>query len=1379
MRRLHLIWLVPAAIAVLAAAILLSPLALIHVPRVRDWSLDHSGAGRVLAGTQRIRVEQVRRLDPWGLDLEGVRLEALRPGGWEAWLSIGRLTAGWQLRDLMAGRLYFSALALDSLRLDLDGMPSPLFAGGTGSQPASGAKPSVTGGPRLPAIRCASLTIGNAVVHGPGERRWEGDVELSRLACAQSEIRARLAGAAVRLWPDSLQGRLSDGRMSGDLGPGFHDFRIDSLGVVSPGLEGTVTASWSSSSTGGESVDLVDGKIELTRLAPDSLRGANRLGLPLTDRDQVAGTIVVHGKLGGGRPAQGKVEADLRGRLLGLPLDTLLVHGAASAASASLDDLRLKLGRLGLAGSGHWERAGSKAGARLRFSGFDLSTPPISLFASGLPRTRLSGTVDVEADSVGPHVSLAADLRLDPGRLLDRNLAGFSARARLDRDRLMLDSLETTEPGTPAVRGSGAYGWKDKTLEARAVVHDLPLADWVTPWIGVPLAGRVTGPVSVSGPIDHLRLNGNVDVADGEVGPVRVGSLHAGPMSGTLSPFDLQGPVSARRLNIYGVRLDSLRADLSAGRTIETRATVCRDSVRMDVRGRVIPAGHGNIAVWVDSLRLCPGSAPEIALAAPSCLNIRSGGGIRLDSLRVESEAGSLEASGWMRPTGDATGAESFHLRAAGHGIDLGALIGRLSRHPQDVSGTEQFHLQGDGTLDAPSFLWDAGVSNARTSGWLWDRVSLRGGAGPDGSIWIDSLRAATSEYSGRMRGVSSKKPLVLSPPAVVRVDSLVVRTGRSWRQAIAALSDSLGSLLRGSRIQGRFALDAVPAAPFLGPILLPRLQGPRTILAEDIDPMMRRIQEVAPGETPAQIHRPAGVTGRVSLETGIAGTGAKPRIAMRLRADSLRAGPIEADSLDLQAFYADSLLTLKNLDWLMGSVRSHSTGTIPIAVTLNRRPIHLLPRPVHITADLPGLDLALATLATTEISDPGGRLSGRVEITGIAPNLRPNGDLQIQDGSFRIPGREERFTKLTAQVHLDSLGIHVKDAEARLNDTGRVFASGDYLDTHHFLFKGRAQDALVFETGDYRFLADAEELEARPYESRDTLRPRLTGKVTVRDGLITQDLAKPAGAGKPPVTPWQVDLGVITTGTIRLNQPLADLELGDADLKLSFRWPYWNFDGTVSVLGGSYRIANHEFRVTQGTVTFTDKGIGPYPTFDVTAETEIPWATADGQQTITVDCHVTGTPPDQLQVALSSPTSAEYTQAQLTSMLSWGQVTNAPLTQLNTSNPVGQYVGSELVGQIERQLVSELPLADRVQLEGEIGGQQPLRIDVRPIVMSQWSLDYAQDLTTNTQPDRQVSLRYWLSNLFFLNAGLERKAGDAGVPLDTYSLDLKVRFEY
>ena len=193
---------------------------------------------------------------------------------------------------------------------------------------------------------------------------------------------------------------------------------------------------------------------------------------------------------------------------------------------------------------------------------------------------------------------------------------------------------------------------------------------------------------------------------------------------------------------------------------------------------------------------------------------------------------------------------------------------------------------------------------------------------------------------------------------------------------------------------------------------------------------------------------------------------------------------------------------------------------------------------------------------------------------------------------------------------------------------------------------------------------------------------------------------------------------------------------------------------------------------ITSGTVEFQDTGQGPNPYLDIQAETSI--AGQGDEPSIPVVVTVKGYPVKlEMTVTLSSPDHPEYTEAQLIELLSVGQLTSGSFGSFTRNDPTRQALSSELMG----QLVGQLPWIDRVQLDGQLGGTSPMRINLRPIVQPQWSLIYSQDLAAS--PDREVAVRYRLSNLLFLNAAADRRRNEQGLPADTYSLDLKLRFEY
>lgn len=1381
-RRAHLLWVIPAALVAAAALLVLGTDLLIRAAWFRNWALDRSGIAQALSGTQRWRVDRVDTFSISGIRLTGIRIETRDAQGWSPWLQIGELEAEWVPAALLARRIAVRSVWIDSVSVDLPRMPHPLFAPGSAAAKAGAPAASVSASvPQLPWIRCRSLRIGRVRVRGEGDARYDGTLRLTRLAQDRGALRGTLEEAVLHVRPDTLDLALRGARISGELG---REVRVDSLRLISGGIDATLEARWSAgrSAASGPAPSAVAGELTLARLAPYQMPRLRRLSLPWTPGDEVAGRIRFDGFLAGGEPPHGELAAGLSGRLLGQELDSLLVNLAASPDSAELRALRLRCGDLRLEGSVRWRRAGPSASARLRFAGLDLAGGPVRLLHPGLPSTRLAGEAEAEADSLGPRLRLNGRLRLEPGRFHDQAFDGFSARVSLDPGWLSVDSLQTSEPGSPVLRAAGRFRRADRFLEASGTLASFPLETWIAPLIDHVTEGRVSGPFQLHGPVNDLRVEGDLRVRGGRFEEVYVDSLRVDDLNGGFSPLKLRGNVRAGPLNVYKIPLDSLRGWVEVGDTIRTRVTTWHDTTKIGVRVRVIPVSRG--AVLIDSIRIRPGSAPLVDLEFPARLDFNPQI-VRCDSAGLRSEAGSVAGSGWIIPRHGGTNPEPFGFRLHGEGCDLGAVLRYFRLPAEDLDGRAGFEFEGSGTVENPQYRYRVRVTDGRTYGWRWDAITFAGRAGAAGSdlsgaqVTLDSLRGVSLGYFARPPGLETVEVGPAAAPIELAADSLSLGLRRSWAAAVSALADSSWTLLREAALGGWVRVRELPLAPILTRVLPRRAGGgPRASFAQPIDPMVAAIREVKPGEQAVPEAGPTGIAGTAALGVRLRGTGASPRIDLAMDAAYPRVYQAWADSVVLRASFADSVISLQRLDWYMGATDSHAAGTIPLSLQLGPRLGARLPhRPTRITADVPQIDLSLATLFTSLVQDPGGRVGGTVSLVGIGPRLHAEGDLTVQNGSFRVPAREERFSGIQANLHLDSLGVHILQAKGKLNGAGSVTAWGTYLNDDHFDLHGSVRDGLVYETGNYRFVANAD-LAARPVADGDSLRPRLSGTVQVQQGLITQDLSKqPAGQTLPPRTPWLVDLDVNAPGNLRANQPGMAVDLGEGNLHVTFRWPYWNMSGTLTVLGGSYRIFNREFTIDSGTIEFQDIGKGPNPVFDVVASSEVTVEGVDGP--VEVQVEVKGSPVQQdLQVVMSSPNHPELTDADLMTSLSAGQLGRGG-TQAGTARTLAtgrQFLGNELLSQMETQLVSQLPLADRVQITGEFGGQQPMRINLRPIVRPQWSVNYAQDLAAN--PGRQVAVRYRLSNLFFLNSVFDRVPIN-GLPEDKYSLDLKFRVEY
>jgi hypothetical protein len=1361
-------------VLLLLALLASSPFWLIRSPAARNRALDASGLAQILGGsggTQRVRVDRMARFGLLGLRLEGARVERLGPAGWEAWARVGSVDLAWRPEAFFTKQIFLSRVLVDSVWVDLRLRPAPLADATPARRPEPAPRPPRRIEDSLWPVRISDLQVRDAVlIDGEGRRR-EASLEATGIDFRRGRFQAMLQRAGLRAVPESLQVALAGGLVDGQVP---NRAAVKALSIESPGLRARLDASWDAAEGAVRAPGRVSAHLELRELRPTQIAAARALSLPWHPTDAISGRIDVHGTAGGGLAPRVECDVELGGSVFGTGLDTLLATGSASPDTADLRELRLRLGSIGLSGSTRWVRSGTSR-ANLRFRGIDLGSPPLSLFAGGMPVSDFAGSIRAEADSLGPRLHLRAEVELEPGNLLNRPISGLLIRARLDPRVFAIEDLRTREE-PPALEFAGTLTRAAPTISATGALRDFALEDWVAPWLTIPLEGRIDGPFRIEGPLSAPRVEGAFSGRRGRVVGVYVDSLRAAPMAGTLRPLRLQGDFRGAGLDIYKVKVDSVAGGVIIADTITARFAAWRDTTRARLAVRVVPAVRG--AVLLDSLSVRAGRLPEIALED----RVRLGWSpdeVRIDSLRLRMEAGRIGGRGWIRPRPGHPGTEPFGFAAEVADLDLGILARYFGLSAGDWAGTLSGRFDGTGTMTSPTYRFRADGTGLGTVDWAWDRVTVTGAAGEGIGIFIDSLRASGPGFTGALPGPEAVGPQAPGPAVFLRADSLFMRFASPWDEVMKALPDSSRrrTVLAAARLGGTIAMQRVPAAPFLVPLLGARAWGGRQSgLVESTNPMLDliRVRRPSTEQNGAQAN---WLGGSIDLTARIGGTGRAPEASVDLVARRVHALQAWADSIKLRGDYANSMLTVERLDWHMGSSLLHLDAKLPYDIDLSVPAVRSVKEPRRLRAELKDVELSLLSLVPAVgivLQEPRGRLNGWVMVDQVAGPGKLAGRLEVADGAFRIANREEHLRNIRAVALLDSAGLHVEELNGNLGDRGTVTAKGLFRGMKDFDLEAKVRDGLVWETGNYRFVAEGD-FRARPVADGDSLRPQLTGDVRVLEGLITQDLAKPP-RGFPARIPWLVDLRAVAPGNFRVNQPQADVDLGEGDLGISFRWPYWNLSGTMQVLGGRYRIFNRSLNVTSGTVEFQDTGLGPDPLLDVQAETTV--AGQGDEPPIPVLVTVKGHPAKQeLTVSLSSPGHPEYSEAQLIELLSVGQLTSGRFGTFTREDPTRQALSSELMGQVERQLVRQLPWIDRVQLEGQLGGTSPMRINLRPIVQPQWSVIYSQDLATS--PEREVAVRYRLSNLLFLNAAVDRRRNEQGLTSDSYLLDLKLRFEY
>lgn len=1398
-KRRWILWGVP-VFWIAVAAILIVPFGLVRFPGVRDWILDRSVENQLLAPGQRIRIDDVARLDPGGFDFRGVRVEAQTDSGWTTWFSVERVHANWNANALLQSRLDIGTVRVRSPRLDWHAVPNPVFAARR-----STSKARVT--PiDLPPIQCDSLEVLDAEIVQGGRPWLNGTLRLLDISHEAGDVAGLLEIGRVRSVRDSLELQVAHGNLRGKL---IEWFSIDSMSVTAEGFSGALEATLRTAASGASRLSL-EGTLAIEDVEPLAIVPLRRLDLPWDEEDRLRGSILFGGEVEPRQPPHGEFVMGLGGRVFDVGVDTLRIQADATPARAELVDFQVRAGVLEVRGTGTWLIEEHAAFGEAEFIRLDLAGPVVARFVE-LPSSDLSGRIEGRADSLGGKVRLRANVELAPGTFDGRSMAGIHARVGLDPRFVTLDTLWTGDPAAPNMRARGRLERSGpRAVELRGRFDQFPLSTWVDPWIDLGLEGMASGPFAISGSWERPELSADLAAGRSRIVEITADSVHVGPVTGTLRPFRLETPIEGRGLDFYGFKVDSLRAEGILADMISARAVGFRDTTRIELTGRVTPNEPG--VVFLDEIVVQPGAAPVVELAHPTQIAF-SKQRVSIDTVMVRSEVGSVTGSAWILPRPGRS--EPFEFSLQGDSLDLGAIAQYLGLDADTLNGSARVVFTGRGMVDQPEYQFTLDAETTEIYGWLWQSIHLSGRAGelfgspeslarnrgvatsPESNrepmppesrgnssgVVIDTLHAVAHGYVGRLPVLGPERvgPEPPGEPVDLRISRASIRSPKAWAEAVEEIaSGSLYSVLEEAELDASISIRSVPAGPILAPVLTPRAkQGSRATFAlETVDPMLAVIRTERPQieETMA----PSGMSGTVGVDLEIGGTGADPEIRATGLAEKLRIYQARADSVLFSATYVDSMLYLERFDWREGGRGLHASGEVPLRLRANPERVGLREEPLWIEAEIPSIDLSLASLFTALIEDPSGNLLGRLRLQGTPPHIALEGDFLVNNGAFRIPLREERLSNVEAKLHLDSLGVHILEATGKFNESGTARASGWYRDPSRFELEGTVRNALVFESGNYNFLADAD-LFAAPIAFADSTRPQLSGTVSVHEGAITMDLAKP-GRQKVLVTPWIFDLDVVIPGNVRVIQPTSSVYVGSGRLQVHYEMPFWSLGGRVDVTSGHILIFNKNLRITEGTVEFLDTGTGPYPILDIRAQTEVVTTDVSGDrsETVVIEVQVQGSPVpgDGLEVTLSSPTHRDKSQEDLVDLLTIGQVESARRAG-SASEPARGLITGQVLNSLERELITEAPWLDVVEVSGGTTVSDPIVISLRAITEPTWSLRYSQELASAS--GQEVVLTYRISNLFFLNAGADRKRGGetVGTANETYNLDFRLRVDY
>lgn len=912
-------------------------------------------------------------------------------------------------------------------------------------------------------------------------------------------------------------------------------------------------------------------------------------------------------------------------------------------------------------------------------------------------------------------------------------------------------------------RGVGEDEWTtDLTLDLRPL--SVGLFSSLAPELG--LSGTVSGPARVEGPIDDLRVAGELTTTFGRVeidSRVDVRAPSSGyrvavtadsfPLfrlsdrlppdtrwSGTLSvegsgfsldSADVAVTVAARDSRIGPVRIDTVAASgrVAAGVLITESLDATVAGMAVQGRGRLgLRAGRWGSSTLEFSAPSLVGLRPLVMGVGDSVLVSDGLSELDRELLRVQGiDPDTLPTSLDVRLDGRVRG--SANVSGEIGNIDLGVIldvVGGGYQHHQVDSARVAFTATG---LPATQGSWQLGASAVGivVEGREFDRGGFEADMfAREGDGRIEIVRRPGEEYQARGSfAIDSAGGTVSLEGASIRVDEQLWELTHAgpirWSRATLAI-DSVEVVRR----------DGDPMRLVVDGDLTRNAESDFRVLVEGLH--VDRLIHVAQLED-------LEIGGHLDADLTVRGTAAAPIVDGTFNVQGPHYGAMQLTRLGGSVEYADRSARVDLEGWDATRRVVTGSGTIPVDLALVDAERRLLDQPMDVQISADSLDAAIALSFLGTLDGVLGTVSGDVRILGTPLEPEPEGTITLRDAAWSIDAIGVRHRGVNGELRLRP----DRTAEVTVSATGpgRSEVNGTIL------FEPVGDPTLDLDFSFTRFLAvsrpDIEGLISGGFALQGTYtRPVARGALRVDEATINVDELQRAANVVDLSDPFLFDLGVAVDTTALVTQPLfaglrnpffdnlrVDVDLSvprgswlrsidtnvemSGDLLVRYDRSAGDFVliGELQALRGSHRVLGRTFGLEGGRIGFIGRP-GLNPDLDIQASTRI---RSPGEAPITVNAQVTGTLVQPI-VTLTSE-EAGLAEEDLISYIVFGQPSSrlggrnadaaGRIQNLNAVSSVGQgvvtYWGGALANQLGSAIAQDLSL-DYLSVQ-QVGGAQ------------------------------------------------------------------------
>ncbi len=890
---------------------------------------------------------------------------------------------------------------------------------------------------------------------------------------------------------------------------------------------------------------------------------------------------------------------------------------------------------------------------------------------------------------------------------------------------IRLDLLATLT--TPAVeapfttRVTGSIAMLESGLDVRqltADLRDVPLAALEAFAPGLPLAGTVTGTVSItgspattpmqlemrlevgtglatlaglldlSGAVPRYDVTGRIigvelqSIIEPGVPPVTLGGQFA--LAGTgFKPEEIdarlrmEGGFTGWQSNSGDTLLASIRVRNGAAEVDTFTATLATASLDAEGKWRFVEPLSGAVTYRAAIASLEP-FGPYLPVVGDSAAAgaIEATGTISgaLSSLRVAGrvEADEVRSGEWTASSFDATynialgeAVPDVQLEATGRGIGT------------PTAGTYAI-ATANVRLSPPGFQVDITAQRAQSQGEI--AVSASGSVPSSGMRELYVQRAFFDLQEGRWQ---------LARPAHV-----------SWAGDDGVRVDSL--VLRNEATAGEVVVDG------------------RVLPLKDAD-FSARVAALPIGDLQQLLGRPAVVTGLVWADARIQPPGDAPHIDMTFRLQDGSVQGVPVSRLEGTLNYADSRAVARFTAALDTAGSLNVDIGIPVAIDLTDSTKARLLDDGALSGRIDAVNLSLAPVESflATVRDVTGVLNGEITLGGTVTEPQLNGDMVLSGGHVVVPMLNQTYREIGGTLRFDGRRALLQQVSARSDGTVQVTGDITFETLDEPVF------ALVATMDRFRPIGVDNQADAA-VDGTLNLVGRLdalvmNGAITLHDGylLIPQfgadissaygDLTVASSALGDDLTPapkaqWMQNLAVRDL-TVRMGDGVW-IEAQEAKLQLGGTLTVNKRQDDISILGelqglrGTYTLSAgpivRRFDITRAVVRFQG-GTEMNPAIDVDARRIVLDPGNTGNRRINVDVHIGGTMRAPT-LSLASDDAPNIPESELLSYLLFGRSTLAlgasPIGQGGLlSETVGAGLVEGLSARFERALVGDLCL--------------------------------------------------------------------------------------